>query len=67
MRKRNRELSSTVPEPKTRFQGSPVSLIATCVMTSTGLVTSWRCEAFWTGSLRLGFWPLFPHFISVKI
>jgi hypothetical protein len=26
MRKRNRELSSTVPEPKTRFQGSPGEL-----------------------------------------
>ena len=35
----NLDESSTVPEPKSRFDGSPLILRAACVVTSTGLVT----------------------------
>ena len=36
---RSRDESSTVPEPNSRFDGSPLILSAACVVTSTGLVT----------------------------
>ena len=40
MRKRKRELSSTVPLPKTRWRGRPLSFSAAYVSTSTGFVTT---------------------------